>query len=144
MGWPFSFQIVARRLSLELFTQVQYARRCNEDGAVRSNHYTDHQGKYKAFDVVTAQQEDGEQHDKRRERCIDGTAERAVQSIVHEVRILFLIAIQSDVFTNTVKHNHRIVDGITDDCQNRCDERLVDFHREGQDACKDAECSSIR
>ena len=85
--------MVERKLSLELFTQVQYARRCNEDGAVRSNYYADHQGKYKAFDVVTAQQEDGEQHDKRREGCIDRTAERAVQSIVHEVLIVFLVAV---------------------------------------------------
>ncbi len=136
--------MVERKLSLEFFTQVQYARRCNEDGAIRSNHNTNHQGKYKAFDVVTAQQEDGEQHDKRRERCIDRTAERAVQSIVHEVRILFLVAVESHVFTDTVKHNYRIVDGITDDCQNRCNECLIDFHREWKDTSKDAECSSIR
>ena len=68
------FKCVFKALRLELLAQVQNAWRCNEDRAVRADDHTDHQGKDKAFDVVASEEEDGQQHDERRERGVDGTA----------------------------------------------------------------------
>ena len=52
-------------LRFQLLTEVQYARSCDEYRTVGSDYNTNHQGEYKASDVVTAQNEDGEQYNER-------------------------------------------------------------------------------
>lgn len=126
---PFQKRVVVV-LSLQFLAEIQDAWSCNEDGTVRTNDDTDHQGKNESFDVVATQQEDGQQHDKGREGGVDGTAESAIQSIVHDRLIVPLASVQTNVFTDAVKYDHRIVDGVSDNRQNRRNERLVDFHGE--------------
>ena len=61
----FLFAIAPEDLSFELLAEVQYARSCNENRTVGSDDHTNHQGEYKASDVVTAQHEDGQQYNER-------------------------------------------------------------------------------
>ena len=84
------FKCVLKALRLQLLAQVQYTWCRNEDGAVRTDDHTDHQGEYKAFDVVASEEEDGQQYHERRERGVDGTAQRAVEGVVHHLLVVAL------------------------------------------------------
>ena len=110
----------------------------NEDGTVCSDHYTNHEGKDEPFDVVSSEEEDGQQHDKCAERGIDGPAQSAVQSEVEHLFAVLFASIECKVLSNAVKHHHRVIDGVSNDREDRSNKGLVNFHREGQNPPEDA------
>jgi len=126
-------------LCVQFLGHVQDTGCRDENRAVSTHNHADHQRENESFDVVPAEQEDGQQHHKRGQGRVDGPAQCAVQSVVHDLLIRMLAAEKADILTNPVKNNHGVIDGVTYNCQNRGDKSLVNFHREGKDAPENAE-----
>ena len=109
--------------------------RAIERAECSDNHTEDHR-KCERTDRVAAEEEDAEKHEQCRERRVDRSGKRGVQSLVESLETIFP-GIYLHHLTHTVEHNHRIVDLITDDGQDSRYERLVNLHREWEEAPAD-------
>ena len=87
--------------------------------------------KNEAADRLAAEEEDGQQRHERRTRGVDRTRQRRVDGVVH-VLLQVALRIETQVLADSVEDDHRVVDGVADDRQDRGDERLVDLEVEGQ------------
>ena len=120
--------IVVCLFLIDLTTHDAVSNRCGaiERTECTYNHTEDH-GECERTDRVAAKEENAEEHEQCGERCHYRTAQCLVQRLVEGlVTILFRIHLHH--LTDSVEHNHCIIDLITDDGQYRSDKRLVDLH----------------
>ena len=105
---------------------------CNEHGGVRTHQNTDHHGEAKAFQrvvVLTVSEEQHADHEEGGDRGQNRAAEALVNRDVDNLAKPFLASWQ--VLANPVEHHNRIVQGVTNDGQERSDDfkfGVVLFH----------------
>ena len=111
--------------------QIVSDRRREEDRGGRTYDHADDQREDEAADRLAAEEEDGQQRHERRARGVDRTRQRRVDGVVHGL-LQVALRVETQVLADSVEDDHRVVDGIADDRQDRGDERLVDLEVEGQ------------
>ena len=112
-------------------------RRSDEQRRIGTDDHTHEKREYEALDGLTTEDKDSEQYDERTHRGRERTAERVVQRVV-DVHFLLALRIESVVLTNTVEDDHGIVDRVTDNGQDSCDECLIKLHGERHDLPPDS------
>jgi len=109
-----------------------YNRAGNAHRGEYADQYTDEDCKNKSTDHFTAKDEHHQQGEECGAAGVNSTSQRGIDSIVHlDLQSAFGEILT--VLTNTVENNHSGVNGVTNNRQDGCNERLVDIQVEGED-----------
>ena len=132
LAYEWEWRLLASCLEATTLSDFVSDRRSDEERAVRTEDDTQEDGEGEATHRSTAEGEDDQHHEQRREGRIQRTGERRVQSAVDDLEAVSLRMV-THFFADTVEDDHDVIDGVTDDSEKRRDEVLVDLHGEGHD-----------
>ena len=106
------------RFLLSTVLPRQQDRAGNKYGRIGSHEHTDNHGKSKIMDNAPPENKERNQYDQGGQWGQDRSSQGLVDAHV-ENHIESLLVVFSQIFPNTVKDNDRIVERITDNCQQR-------------------------
>ena len=99
---------------------------CDEHGGIGADEYADDHRECEVIDGATAEDEERQAGNQRGDRGEQRTAQRRIDGFVAErLQVGFLILAQ--ILADTVEDDDRVVDGVTDDGQQRGDDHQADL-----------------
>lgn len=110
-------------LVIEVFNQQ---RACHKDGRIGTHNHTDKYSKGEVMNHASTKEVEAEHYQESSNRCNDSTAESLIDRFVDNFAVVFL-AIESQVFTDAVKHHDGVVEGITHNGKKCCHHRKIDL-----------------